>query len=370
MRITFVLPFASTNGGNRVVATYARILRERGHDVTVVSRASRAPRAGWKLLAKRLLGLQKGQKAIPTPLLDFLGPKHHLVGHHRQLRADDLPDGDIVVATWWETAECVAALPPSKGRKFYLLQDYEVFPDLPVERVIATYHLPLSKIAVSDYIRTEIETRHDTHGIEVVPNAVDTDQFAAPIRDRNNTITVGFLYTKKPRKNIALATEAIRLAKTRLPDLRVTVFGGSARNDTFPLPVWVEYHQSPAQQDIPGIYAACDAWLFTSEKEGFGLPILEAMACRTPVLATRAGAAPDLIDGTNGTVLPGTAEAFADEIQRFADMPNAEWQGLSAAAYRTATSYSWQDATDRLIEIFERKASVSAPLHACGQGAL
>jgi len=369
MRITFVLPFAWTNGGNRVVATYARILRARGHDVTVVSRASRAPRAGWKPLAKRLLGLQKGRKAVPTPLLDFLGPKHHVIGHHRPLRADDVPDGDIVVATWWETAECVAALPPSKGRKFYLLQDYEVFPDLPVERVIATYHLPLSKIAVSDYIRTEIETRHGAHGIEVVPNAVDTDQFAAPIRDRNKTITVGFLHTQTPRKNTALAIEAIRLAKTRLPDLRVTVFGGKAREDTFPLPDWVEYHQGPAQQDIPGIYAACDAWLFTSEREGFGLPILEAMACRTPVLATRAGAAPDLIDGTNGTLLPGTPEAFADEIHRFADMPDPEWQGFSAAAYRTATSYSWQDATDRLVEIFERKASAVTPLHACGQGA-
>ena len=370
MRITFVLHVASTNGGNRVVATYARILRERGHDVTVVSRASRAPRTGWKPLMKRLLGLhQKRRKTVPTPLLDFLGPKHHVIRHHRQLRASDVPDGDIVVATFWLTAGCVAALPPSKGRKFYLLQDYEVFPGLPAERVIATYHLPLSKIAVSPYIRTEIETRHDTHDIEVVPNAVDTDQFSAPLRDRNNIITVGFLYTQTPRKNIALAIDSIRLAKTRLPDLRVKVFGGKAREDTFPLPDWVDYHQSPAQRDIPGIYAACDAWLFTSEKEGFGLPILEAMACRTPVLATRAGAAPDLIDGTNGTLLPGTPEAFADEIQRFADMPDAEWQDFSAAAYRTATSYSWQEATDRLIEIFAGKDSVVTPLHACRYGA-
>ena len=365
MKITFVLPLASTNGGTRVVATYARILHERGHDVTVVSQAGR-PQAGWKPLVKRLLGMQKRRTVPPTPLLDFLGPKHRVVGHRRPLDPGDVPDGDVVVATWWATAEYVATLPRSKGEKFYLLQDYEVFPNLPVDRVIATYHLPLWKIAVSDYIRTEIETNHGAQVIDVVPNAVDLDQFAAPIRARNEAGTVGFLYTQKPRKNIALAINAVRLVRTRLPDLRVKAFGGKAPDAALPLPDWVEYHQNPAQQDIPGIYAACDAWLFTSEKEGFGLPILEAMACRTPVLATRAGAAPDLIDGINGTLLPGTPEAFADEIQRFADMSDADWQDRSAAACRTATAHTWQNATDRLLDIFAGKASVSATSEASG----
>jgi glycosyltransferase involved in cell wall biosynthesis len=59
-------------------------------------------------------------------------------------------------------------------------------------------------------------------------------------------------------------------------------------------------------------------------------------------------------------------EAFADEIQRFADMSDADWQGFSAAAYRTATAYTWQDATDRLLDIFAGKASVSATSEASG----
>jgi len=365
MKITFVMPLASTNGGIRVVATHARILHARGHDVTVISQAGRPP-AGWKPLAKRLLGMRKRHAAVPSPLLDFLGPKHRILGQRRPLDAGDVPDADVVVATWWATAEHVAALPPSKGQKFYLLQDYEVFPNLPADRVIATYHLPLWKIAVSQYIRHEIETNHGAQVVGVVPNAVDLDQFAAPIRNRNEAVTVGFLYTQRPRKNIALAIEAIRLAKTRRPDLRVKVFGSKPPDAALPLPPWVDYHQDPAQQDIPGIYAACDAWLFTSEKEGFGLPILEAMACRTPVLATRAGAAPDLIDGTNGTLLPGTPEAFADEIQHFADMSDTDWQGFSAAAHHTATAYTWQDATDRLLDIFAGKASVSTTPEAAG----
>lgn len=356
MRITFVLPFAGLSGGNRVVATYARILHERGYDVTVVSRAYSPPK-GLKPKIKFLLGLEKRQKPTQTPLLDFLGEKHRIVNHDRLLDTADVPDADVIIATWWATAESVAALPPSKGRKFYLLQGYEVFPYLPVDRVIATYSLPLQKIAVSSYIIDEISKNHAVNGIHLVANAVDLDQFKAPPRTPNRVPTVGFLYTRQAIKNVRLAIDAVTLVKKRLPDLKVKAFGTRQADASLPLPSWVEYHVAPPQQDIAGIYAACDAWLFTSQKEGFGLPILEAMACRTPVLATHAGAAPDLIDGTNGTLLPGSVEAFTSEIERFAAMPESEWQNYSDAAYRTATTYTWQDATDRLLEILEEDTS-------------
>jgi glycosyltransferase involved in cell wall biosynthesis len=351
MKITFILPFATLSGGTRVVATYARLLHERGHDIYVISRAYTSPR-GLKPFVRSLLGRQTDKKPTPTSLLDFLGSKHRILKDDRSLEANDVPDADVIVATWWTTAEGVAALPSSKGRAFYLLQGYEVFPYLPIEQVIATYHLPLTKIAVSSYIRREIENNHGIENIHVVQNAVDLGHFNAPIRDKNANFTLGFLYTTTPCKNIALAIEAVSLAKACLPSLQVKVFGAGPPEASLPLPSWVEYHVAPSQKKIPSIYAACDVWLFTSEKEGFGLPILESMACRTPVLATRAGAAPDLIDGTNGILLPASAEAFADEIMRFAKMSNSEWQGFSTAAYKTATSYSWENATDRLLEVF------------------
>jgi glycosyltransferase involved in cell wall biosynthesis len=351
MKITFILPSAASAGGTRVVATYARLLHERGHDIHVISRAYTPPK-GLKPFVRSLLRRKIYKKPTPTSLLDFLGSKHRILKGGRPLEAKDIPDADVVVATWWATAESVASLPPKKGRQFYLLQDYEVFPYLPVEQVIATYHLPLTKIAVSRYIKKEIENNHGIENIHVIPNAVDHGQFNAPVRDRNTNFTVGFLYTTTPRKNIALAIEIISLAKACLPSLQVKVFGTRPPEASLPLPSWVEYYVAPSQKEIPGIYAACDVWLFTSEKEGFGLPILESMACRTPVLATHAGAAPDLIDGTNGTLLPASAQAFANEIMRFAKMANSEWKGFSDMAYKTATSYSWEDATDRLLEVF------------------
>lgn len=355
MRITFILPVAGVNGGTRVIAIYARLLMARGHEVFIVSQ----PWVGSKGLRASLKRAIRKSCANPpdaSSLLGFLGPKHKILDRQRPPVAADMPDADIIVATWWETAEWVAALPPEKGRKHYLLQDYEVFPYLPVDRVAATFDLPLTKIAVSSYIRTELAENHDAREVHVVPNAVDLVQFGGRPRSKSKQTTVGFLYTSTPRKNISLAIDAINLAKKRLPDLRAEVFGLNPPDVALPLPEWVSYHVAPPQVEIPRIYAACDAWLFTSEKEGFGLPILEAMACRTPVLATRAGAAPDLIDGTNGVLLPGSAEAFADKILRFANMSADEWSAFSEAAYSTVASYTWDDATDRLIEIFAGSA--------------
>ena len=348
MRIVFVIPFASPSGGHRVVSTYARILQARGHDVWIVSQPPRGPDRSPRGIAKRLLGrapLWTPPVAIP---LGFLGKRHVVLDRARPVEAGDVPDADVVIATWWETAPWVAALPASKGRKAYLLQDYEVFAPLDPARTVATYELGLKMIAVSSYIRDVIAANHGIDGIEMVPNAVDHALFDAPSRPKGDPIRVGFLYTDTLRKNVRLAIDAVNAARRKVPDLRITAFGYGT--PSLPLPEGTRYVRAPAQQGIRDLYASCDAWLLTSDREGFGLPILEAMACRTPVLSTRAGAAPDLIDGRNGTILPADAEAFAVEIAYWSRIGDAEWRERSEAAYRTARSYDWDAATDRLLD--------------------
>lgn len=351
MKISFIIPFAAMSGGNRVVSIYACKMQERGHEVLVVSQPARTQSLRQKLSRwwQNKTVLTGKTKA---PVFDELGDAHVVLDRRRPPISSDLPDADIIVATWWKTAEWVAALPPEKGRKVYLLQDYETF-DRQIEDVVATYSLPLQKLAVSSYIRDSV-ARHDGAGeIAMIPNSVDLEHFNAPPRAKNKTLKVGFLYTKSPRKNVALALEALHLAKERLPHLQVLAFGGKPPSKDLPLPEWIDYHISPPQTQIPKLYAACDLWLFTSLHEGFGLPLLEAMACRTPVLATSAGAAPDLITASNGCLLEGRADAFSDAIVHFDDMSDDHWRQMSEAAYRSTHSYSWDDATDRFVNYLE-----------------
>lgn len=356
MRITFVMPYAALNGGNRVIATYALELLAQGHEVHVVS----APKMAQPLrrrLKLRLLGRGHEIKTKkPThPLFDALGDRHTVTRTAAPVTADDVPDGDVVVATFWRTAPAVAALPPSKGRKFYLLQDYETFVNHRSDQEVAdTYDLPLRKIAVSGYIRDQLATHHGIADIPVIPNAVDLAQFDAPARAKNTPLRVGFLYNTHPRKRVELTIEALRLARARLPELQVLAFGAERPAEgRVALPDWVDYRLTPAQSELAGLYASCDLWLFTTRTEGFGLPLLEAMACRTPVLATRAGAAEDLITGQNGKLMAPDAAAFADEIAGFAAMGQGQWAQYSQAAYDTVRGYSWADATHRLVDLFE-----------------
>lgn len=345
MKITFILPYAGLAGGIRVAAIYARKLNERGHDVTVVSQPPNAIS-----IRQRMKSILKGRgwerPAAKTPLLDFLGNKHVILNSARPVGNDDIPDGDVIIATWWETAEWVAALDASKGKKFYLLQDYEVFPYLPVQRVIDTFGLPLKKIAVSRYISVMLKENHNINDIRIIHNAVDCSQFNCAKRSKNNEFTVGFMYTSAARKKIELALNVIKKVKQKNDAIKVVAFGSRYPENDHRLPEWVEYYLRPDQEVIPKIYAQCDVWLFTSEAEGFGLPLLEAMACRTPVIATHAGAAADIIDNSNGVLVPTDVEAFVKEIERFGRMSEDTWLTYSQRAYETAQSYSWDDAAD------------------------
>jgi glycosyltransferase involved in cell wall biosynthesis len=117
--------------------------------------------------------------------------------------------------------------------------------------------------------------------------------------------------------------------------------------------------------ELKNVYAACDAWLFPPRKEGYGLPITEAMACRTPVIATPAGAAPELINAHGGGALVPheNPAAMASEIVRICSLADDEWRRLSASAYATVTGYSWADATNRFEDAL-KLAIERSPQHA------
>jgi glycosyltransferase involved in cell wall biosynthesis len=177
---------------------------------------------------------------------------------------------------------------------------------------------------------------------------VETSLFFASPRGKQAVPTVGLTYNTMRNKGCDVVVAAIEQARRRIPDLRVIAFGQHRPVSEISLPPDTEFHFCVEDKNLRGLYAACDAWLFGTRIEGFGLPILEAMACRTPVIGTAAGAAPDLI-GQGGGILVGVDDvgAMSDAIIRIARTTDAEWQAMSDAAYATATGYTWNDATDR-----------------------
>lgn len=347
MNITMIMPNPSMSGGDRVCAIYARQLIDRGHHVDVV-----APKKKLLTLKQQVKRILKGDGWLPAAKqrqnhFNLLGVEVIYLEATRPVVGEDLPDADVVIASWWETAEWVAKLPDSKGAKAYFIQHHEVHDGQPVDRVKQTYRLPLHKITIATWLLDLMQNTYHDPVVSFVPNSVDFDIFFAPARAKQAIPTLGFLYSDVAFKGIDTALKVIERVKTHFPELRIICFGNAKPEKSMPLPPYFEFEYNPKQEDIRKIYGQCDVWLCCSRSEGFGLTVLEAMACRCPAVSTKCGGPEDIVEeGKNGFLCDiDDVDNLSAAITRVLELPNSEWQALSDAALAKATGYSWQDAT-------------------------
>ena len=354
MKITFVLPSLSLSGGMRVLSIYTELLQQRGHKILIVSTPPRQP-----TLIEQLKSLLRGRGWGSVPKkeqshFDNVDVERRVLETNRRITDADVPDADIIMATWWETAESVAKLSNSKGAKVYFLQHYEAFDYIPKGRVEATWRLPMHKIAVAQWLADIARNEYGDLSVSLVPPTVDTKQFYDPElrskqqQSKQSVPTVGLYYSTTPWKGCDIALKAFSIAAKKIPNLRLVAFGsGETPPADLPLPDNTEYIMSPTQDQLRESYSRCDAWLFSSRSEGFGLPIIEAMACGTPVIGTPAGAAPELLAGGGGILVKlEDPEDMALAIEQICQLSDAQWREMSEKALETVINYTWEDATD------------------------
>lgn len=340
MRISFVLPNVNPSGGIKVALIYAKKLAEMGHMVTVVSAKPRAP--SFKQIVRSLVKFKWRAKAQPSSLEGWSG-KHLILSKQEMMSGSSFPDADVVVATWWETAEWVALLHPNKGAKAYLIQGHEVFDNLPVERVKATYMQPFHRIVISKWLMRTLQDAYGLDHLDLVPNSYDSKQFYASERNKSLVPTVGFLYSETVPKGTDVVIAAIGRMRTRFPNMRVISFGTAVPKSNLLPAVNFEFHLMPEQDAIRTLYSQCDVWIAGSRSEGFNLTALEAMACRTPLVSTRTGWPCDaVIDGQNGYLVDvDDIAALASAAEKVLELSSSDWRHMSRKAYETASSGSW-----------------------------
>ncbi len=160
--------------------------------------------------------------------------------------------------------------------------------------------------------------------VTVIPEGVNPNQFQpASLGDiqrvRQHYGIKGdylfFLGTLEPRKNLSRMVEAWRLIQPEHEGTELIIAGSRASRfadvPSFSGAKAVHSLGYVAETDLPALYSGASASLLASLTEGFGLTALEAMACGTPVIAARAGALPETVDGAGLLIDPLEVSAWA-----------------------------------------------------------
>ena len=110
----------------------------------------------------------------------------------------------------------------------------------------------------------------------------------------------------------------------------------------------VELRGHVPRDELATLYRGAACLVFPSRYEGFGLPVLEAMASGTPVVATTAGALPEVAGDAAILVEPGNPVALAGGIERAL----ADRERLVAAGLERAKRYDWSETARRTLEVY------------------
>ena len=112
-------------------------------------------------------------------------------------------------------------------------------------------------------------------------------------------------------------------------------------------------------EDLPALYAGAGCFVFPTLYEGFGMPILEAMASGTPVLTSTTGAAPEISDGLAVHVNPYDVEAIADGIDRALETPAA----TIAQAREHAKTFTWERCASQTLAVYRHITCTTPSYH-------
>ncbi len=110
-----------------------------------------------------------------------------------------------------------------------------------------------------------------------------------------------------------------------------------------------------ADDDLPALYSAADVFAFPSLYEGFGIPVLEAMACGTPVVTTPVSSLPEAAGEAALFVSPEDVEALADALWQLID-DSALRNELRSRGFQQAKRFTWAAAAKKVLGIYQSLA--------------
>lgn len=342
-RVVYLLDGAPLFGGVKVVLDQANLLTDLGYDVLVRCTTARPEwmelSCAWEETEDLSMEIGSATRSVAT----------------------------IVIGTYWTTLRPAAQL----GGRFALhyCQGYEALyshntEDHPAVR--EAYSLPLPALTVSPHLSSMLEAEYGRRS-QVVRQPLPSG-YRPAAQPRSNPERVRILVMSPVEidwKGVVTALEALSIARSRGVEfelVRVAQFEQGAAEKAFDL--GGEYHCGIKPTRVQELMRHCDLLLAPSwEAEGFGLPVLEAMASGVPTVASDVECFRSWTRGASHLVAPREPQLWADAIQRvLSDRRHAD--DLKVRGLRLAEDYS----AVKSVASFERAVRELLPLESIGRG--
>jgi glycosyltransferase involved in cell wall biosynthesis len=177
-------------------------------------------------------------------------------------------------------------------------------------------------------------------------------------------LTVGAVH---PRRNIFRLLEAYKILKTRRSIDTVLILIGMTFSENYLRQVkeWIErlgltrdilWLDYVSQKDLVCFYSYSEAFVYPSLYEGFGLPVLEAMACGTPVITSNLSSMPEVVGDSAILIDPLDVVDIADAMERMLDNRKMRLE-LIRKGLKQKNKFTWTRLAGETLEVFRRVVS-------------
>lgn len=177
-----------------------------------------------------------------------------------------------------------------------------------------------------------------------------------------------FVSTIEPRKNVERLVEAFEmLARLGRPSEQLVLIGAKGwlsakiyrRIENSPLRDQITWLGQMPEGDLPYLYNGAGLLAYPSIYEGFGLPVVEAMACGVPVVATNTSSVPEIVGDTGLLVSPYDVEGLAEAMRRLLVDHDLRHE-MTEQAIARAQFFSWEKTAREMLETYQQVIGCSS----------
>ena len=154
-------------------------------------------------------------------------------------------------------------------------------------------------------------------------------------------------YSKLRKKGIEQKLLLVGGEKERIRELQVYA-------DQFNVTKDIIFLQNIDFEDLPLLYRICDVFVFPSLYEGFGLPLVEAMASRVPVVTSNVSSMPEVVGNAGITIEPSDADSLAEAIEKVISDSNMR-ENMIKMGIKQIEKFNWQNTARKTLDVYKRE---------------